>query len=68
MLYFILRRLSHGLLILLGVSFITFFIINQAPGDYLDRYRLDPQIPKHWIEEEEERLGLDKPWVVTYFL
>jgi hypothetical protein len=28
MIQFILRRLFHGILILIGVSFITFFLIN----------------------------------------
>jgi peptide/nickel transport system permease protein len=65
---FILRRSFHGLLILLGVSFLTFFLLNQSPGDYLDKLRLDPQVPKGWIEQEEKRLGLDKPWLVSYLL
>jgi peptide/nickel transport system permease protein len=68
MILFILRRIGHGLLILLGVSFLTFFLINQSPGNYLDKMRLDPKIPRAWIDEEEQRLGLDKPWIVTYAL
>src|SRR4051812_30487636 len=68
MIGFITRRVLHGILILIGVSLITFFLINQSPGNYLDKMRLDPQIPRQWIEEEEKRLGLDKPWFVTYLL
>jgi peptide/nickel transport system permease protein len=68
MLRFILRRLMHGLLILLGVSFMTFFLLNQSPGSYFDRLRLDPRVPPEFIKQEEKRLGLDKPWIVTYGL
>lgn len=68
MLWFILRRLGHGLLIILAVSFVTFFLMNKSPGSYLDAMRLDPQIPPEFIDAERERLGLDKPWIVTYLL
>lgn len=66
MIRFILRRAFHGLLILLAVSFITFFLINQSPGSYLDKYELDPRIPRAFIEAERARLHLDKPWIVSY--
>ena len=56
----------HGLFILLGVSILTFFLLNLSPGDYLDRYRLDPQVPKEWVRAESERLHLNEPWYVVY--
>ena len=68
MVRFILHRVFHGILILIGVSFLAFFLINQSPGSYLDKYELDPRIPQEWIRQERVRLGLDKPWIVTYAL
>lgn len=68
MLRFIVRRLLHGLFILIGVSFITYFLINQSPGNYFDKLALDPQIPQEWVAQERERLGLDRPWLVGYVL
>jgi peptide/nickel transport system permease protein len=65
---FILRRVFHGILILVAVSFIAFFLINQSPGSYLDKFTLDPRISTAKIEAERHRLGLDKPWIVTYGL
>jgi peptide/nickel transport system permease protein len=65
---FILRRAFHAVLILLAVSLISFFLINQSPGSYLDKYALDPRIPQEWIRAERVRLGLDKPWIVSYGL
>lgn len=65
---FVVRRIFHGILILIGVSLLTFFLINQSPGSYLDKMQMDPQVPKAWIQQERDRLGLDKPWIVTYGL
>src|SRR5690242_8955638 len=66
MVWFISRRMFHGTLILLGVSLITFFLLNQSPGDYFSKLELDPQIKKEWLREERARLKLDRPWYVTY--
>ena len=63
---FILRRIVHGIFILLGVSLITFFLINQSPGDYFSQMELDPQINREWLKQERERLKLGQPWPETY--
>lgn len=66
MLRFAIRRILQAVPLLLGASFITFFLINQSPGNYLSRLKLDPQVNQEFIEREEERLGLDKHWLVSY--
>jgi peptide/nickel transport system permease protein len=63
---FIVRRLLQAVPLMLVASFFTFFLINQSPGDYLDKFRLNPQISKEFIDAEEKRLGLDKPWFISY--
>lgn len=65
---FIIRRLLQAVPLLLGASFLTFFLINQSPGNYLSQMKLNPQISKEYIEREEKRLGLDRPWIVSYGL
>jgi peptide/nickel transport system permease protein len=65
---FIFRRLLQAIPLLLGASFITFFLINQSPGNYLSQMKLNPQVSEEFIEREEKRLGLDKPWIVSYGL
>lgn len=66
MAWFILRRLGHGILILLGVSLLTFFLINQSPGDYFSQMELDPMVNKDWLREERIRLKLGESWTETY--
>jgi peptide/nickel transport system permease protein len=68
MLAFITRRLLQAIPLLLGASFLTFFLINQSPGNYLTKMKLNPQVSREYIEAEEKRLGLDRPWIVSYGL
>ncbi len=65
---FILRRLAQAVPVLLAASFLTFFLINQSPGNYLTKLKLNPQISLEHIQREERRLGLDRPWIVSYGL
>lgn len=60
------RRLAHGLLLLFGVSVLTFGFTEIAPGDYFDRMRLDPQISSQTIDALKARYGLDRPLPERY--
>lgn len=65
---YIIRRFIHMIPLLIGISLVTFFLINRTPGDYLARMKLNPQISAEVIEAERVRLGLDNPhWYVRYF-
>lgn len=54
--------------ILLGISLLSFFIIQLAPGNFLSIVKADPQVSKERIAEMEHKFGLDKPWPVQYAL
>lgn len=68
MLRYIVRRLLISLPVLLGVSILSFVVMSLAPGNYLDRFRLDPTISQETMLKMERELGLDQPPVVQYFL
>ncbi len=53
--------------LLLGITFISFVVINLAPGDYLSSLKLNPQISPETIERLKQAYGLDKPLIVQYF-
>ena len=38
------RRLGHGLLVLIGLSALSFTLAEVAPGTYFDEFKLDPRI------------------------
>jgi peptide/nickel transport system permease protein len=61
-------RLLHMIPVLLGISFITFLIMQLAPGDFLSTLELDPQISQESIDAMRARFGLDQHWTVQYVL
>lgn len=67
-LIYVVKRLLQALLTLLLASALSFFIIQLAPGDYLDTLRQNPKISPERIEELRRQFGLDKSWVEQYFL
>jgi peptide/nickel transport system permease protein len=65
---FILRRVLHMVPVLLGISLLTFLVMQLAPGDFLTRLELDPQVSPEAIQSMRERFGLDRPWIVQYLV
>jgi len=63
---FIFRRVLQALPLLFFASLLTFFLINQSPGNYLSKLKLDPQKSREQIERMEKYYGLDQPWIVSY--
>ncbi|MFQ6066126.1 MAG: ABC transporter permease [bacterium] len=68
MLAYISRRLLHMVPLLLGISLISFIIIQLAPGDFLTQQALNPQVSAERVAQERARFGLDKPVYVQYFI
>lgn len=65
---FILKRILQSLPIIILVTIISFFLIRLSPVDPLAELKLNPAISKETLKHETERLGLDKPISVQYFL
>ncbi|MCA9413118.1 MAG: ABC transporter permease [Candidatus Omnitrophica bacterium] len=63
---YVLRRLLQAIPILLLVPFFTFLLIELAPGNVVDAWKLDPQIPDEVIEQVSKKYGLDQPWYMRY--
>jgi peptide/nickel transport system permease protein len=64
---FILRRLLTSLIVLLGVSIITFFIARVVPVDAAALYTGAKARPEE-IERVKIKLGLDKPLPTQYLI
>ncbi len=62
---YILRRLLYGILVLLGVSTVVFFLFNILPGDPT-RMLLGQRADISSVEAIKKDLGLDKPVAVQY--
>ncbi len=65
---YVLRRLLQTLPLLLGVSALTFLLLQLAPGDFLNTLAENPSISAETLDAMRHRFGLDRPWTVQYVL
>jgi peptide/nickel transport system permease protein len=61
---YVLKRLLQALLTLLLTSALSFFIIQLAPGDFLDNVRENMSVER--LAQRRAELGLDRPWLEQY--
>jgi peptide/nickel transport system permease protein len=71
MIRFFARRLAYMAITLFLVSFVSFVIVQAAPGDYAAIYAAKKAatgaiITQKEIESTRVQLGLDKPWYLQY--
>ncbi len=60
-------RLGHGLLVLAGVSVLSFGLAELAPGSVFDEARIDPRISAETVAAMRDRYGLDRSLPAKYF-
>jgi peptide/nickel transport system permease protein len=63
---YVLRRLIQAIPILIGISVVSFLIINLAPGDPTDRFR-SGRVSAETINNLIRLYGLDKPLPEQFF-
>lgn len=64
---YIFKRLIQFIPLLFGMTFISFIIIQIAPGDYFTQLKMNPEISPETIENMKKLFGLDKPIITQYF-
>lgn len=65
---YVLRRLLQTLPLLVGISALTFLLMQLAPGDFLSQMAENPAISESTIDAMRRRFGLDQSWYVQYGL
>ncbi|MDP2857820.1 MAG: ABC transporter permease [Bacillota bacterium] len=60
------RRLVMAVPVLLGVTFVTFVLLNIVPGDPV-AIMLEKRADQAVVDNVRRQLGLDKPWFVQYW-
>jgi len=63
---YILRRLAQFFPLILGMTVVSFFIIQLAPGDYFTQLRMNPEVSKETLDAMRRSFGLDRPAAVQY--
>lgn len=66
MIRYIIRRLLQAIPTLLGVSIISFFLVNSAPGDPILIRTFDPTITQETRDIMRRQLGLDQSLPAQY--
>lgn len=64
---YLIQRILQVIPLLICISMMSFFIMQLAPGSFLDQFIMDPEIPKEYIVELEEEFGLNQPVYQQYF-
>ena len=75
MINYILRRILTAILVLLGISLVSFIVIQLPPGDYADVYKrtlvnqggLTESEAQRMADQFRARYGLDKPLPIQFF-
>lgn len=62
---FLIKRLMIGIIVLFCITFLSFLIINLAPGDPATLY-VSADATEDQINQTRENLGLNKPLLVRY--
>ncbi|HKQ58590.1 MAG TPA: ABC transporter permease [Candidatus Eisenbacteria bacterium] len=65
---YVLRRLFQVIPLLLGISALTFVLLQLAPGDFLNTVAENPTVSAERLEAMKRSFGLDKPWYIQYGL
>jgi peptide/nickel transport system permease protein len=63
---YLLRRLAHAFLLIIGVSILAFLFTTLAPGNYFDEMRLNPQIAPETLVALRAQYQLDRPLPLRY--
>ncbi|HEY6946016.1 MAG TPA: ABC transporter permease [Candidatus Acidoferrum sp.] len=63
---YLLRHALQAVLLLFGVSVLTFLFSAMAPGNYFDEMRLNPQIAPQTVASLRAQYQLDQPLPVRY--
>lgn len=63
---YIIQRLLQMIPLLLGISFLTFAIVNLVPNSPIRRVQIGPRVRPADRERILDQLGLDRPWPLRY--
>jgi peptide/nickel transport system permease protein len=63
---YLLRRILQVIPTFIGATLLAFLIIQLTPGDFTDRFALDPNADAAQLQRLRENFGLDQPIIVQY--
>ncbi len=67
MIRYIAARLLNLIPLLVGITLVSFIVIQLSPGDFLAEMRLNPVVSAETVEQMRRNFGLDQPLYIQYF-
>ena len=61
-------RLLQMIPLLLGITFVTYAIVNLVPGNPVADLELNPRLRPDHVDRIRENMGLNDPWYTRYFI
>ena len=66
MLRFVVRRVVQMVPLLIGITFLSFVVVDMAPGDFFDTLSMNPSISPDMVRELKAEFGYGQPLPVRY--
>src|SRR5437868_14994781 len=66
MLRFVLRRMIQMVPLLIGITFLSFVVVDLAPGDFFETLSMNPSISPEMVREMKVEFGYGQPLPVRY--
>src|SRR6185295_3647424 len=66
MVFCVVRRVLTMVPLLVGITLLSFLVIELAPGDYFSTLKMNPSISPETIREMERQFGYGDPMMVRY--
>ncbi|GIW46035.1 MAG: peptide ABC transporter permease [Candidatus Binatia bacterium] len=63
---YVLRRIVQMVPLLVGITFLSFLIMNLAPGNFFTQLRMNPAISPELVRQLEQQFGYGDPLLVQY--
>ncbi|MCC6847617.1 MAG: ABC transporter permease [Deltaproteobacteria bacterium] len=63
---FVLLRMAQMVPLLIGITFLSFVVVDLAPGDFFDTLSMNPSISPDMIREMKQEFGYGQPLPVRY--
>ena len=66
MVRFVARRLAQMIPLLIGITFLSFVVVDLAPGDFFDTLSMNPSISPELVNDMKAEFGYGQPLPVRY--
>ena len=63
---YVIARIGQAVLLLTGISLLSFAFLQLAPGNFFSEIRLNPQISDQTVDNLRKQFGMDEPVLVRY--